>query len=60
MNVSIHDSWKPLLQEEFDKSYFEELIVFVKNEYKTQKCFPPGKEIFNAFESNHAMALTTF
>ena len=33
MDVKIEESWKALLQEEFDKPYFAELIAFVKNEY---------------------------
>lgn len=53
MNVNIQESWKPYLQEEFDKPYFKDLATFVRNEYKTHKCFPPGKEIFNAFEHCH-------
>ena len=31
MDVKIEESWKALLQEEFDKPYFAELIAFVKN-----------------------------
>ena len=33
MNVSIHQSWKEVLQEEFSKPYFEQLVLFVKREY---------------------------
>ncbi|MBC2845144.1 uracil-DNA glycosylase [Winogradskyella flava] len=51
MNVDIHDSWKPYLQPEFEKSYFKGLAEFVKLEYRTHKCFPKGSQIFNAF--NH-------
>ena len=50
MNVSIHQSWKPYLQQEFDKPYFKDLAAFVKQEYKQHKCYPQGKQIFNAFE----------
>jgi len=50
MNVNIHPSWKVYLQNEFDKPYFETLTAFVKSEYASQKCFPKGKDIFNAFE----------
>ncbi|MCB0444473.1 MAG: uracil-DNA glycosylase [Gelidibacter sp.] len=49
MNVTIHKSWKPHLQNEFDKPYFKDLTTFVKHEYATQTCFPPGKQIFAAF-----------
>jgi uracil-DNA glycosylase len=50
MDVTIHPSWKPHLQNEFDKPYFKELADFVKHEYQTHQCFPPGKEIFAAFD----------
>ncbi len=51
MDVRIEQSWKKLLQPEFDKPYFKELTDFVKSEYKTKRIFPPAKLIFNAFDS---------
>lgn len=53
MDVNIHQSWKPYLQTEFDKPYFKELVNFVKEEYKQHKCYPPGGQIFSAFEHCH-------
>ncbi|WP_136481189.1 uracil-DNA glycosylase [Cognatitamlana onchidii] len=53
MDVNIHESWKPWLQDEFSKPYFESLVDFVKSEYKTHTCFPSGKDIFNAFNQCH-------
>ncbi|GAL68776.1 uracil-DNA glycosylase [Jejuia pallidilutea] len=53
MEVAIHDSWKPYLKEEFKKPYFKELVDFVKQEYSNYRCFPPGQEIFNAFNYCH-------
>ncbi len=50
MNVKIDPSWKQLLTEEFDKKYFQELVGFVKGEYANYKVYPPGKQIFNAFD----------
>ena len=50
MNVKIADSWKPLLQEEFDKDYFNALTNFVRSEYQQYKCFPKGSQIFAAFD----------
>lgn len=50
MDVRIHESWKKLLQEEFNKPYFEELTVFVKKEYGSKTVFPPPKDIFKAFD----------
>lgn len=51
MEVKIDESWKEILQAEFDKPYFKELVAFVKNEYKTHRVFPPAQLIFNAFDS---------
>lgn len=49
MNVQIENSWKERLADEFEKPYFKELTDFVRQEYKTQVCYPPGGLIFNAF-----------
>lgn len=51
MTVTIEPSWKQLLEEEFNKPYFDDLVKFVKQEYKTQTCYPPGSQIFNAFNA---------
>ncbi|GHA30700.1 uracil-DNA glycosylase 2 [Salinimicrobium marinum] len=50
MDVSIEQNWKLKLNDEFEKPYFKELVSFVKNEYKTNDCFPKAENIFNAFE----------
>jgi len=49
MEVKIEESWKKVLQKEFDEKYFEDLIFFVKEEYKKSTVYPPAKFIFNAF-----------
>ena len=49
MQVKIEESWRKVLQEEFDKPYFEQLVGFVKNAYATQTVYPKAKNIFNAF-----------
>ncbi len=51
MNVQIAENWKKLLHNEFEKPYFHSLVQFVKKEYSQHTCFPPGKEIFAAFDS---------
>lgn len=51
MEVKIEESWKNVLQDEFDKEYFSSLALFTKKEYEKQTVFPPGNLIFNAF--NH-------
>lgn len=51
MNVRIEESWKKHLQTEFDKPYFDELVRFVRNEYATHTVYPPGKQMFAAFDA---------
>lgn len=51
MEVKIAHSWKEHLQHEFEKPYFQQLAAFVKAEYQTAVVYPPGKEIFNAFDA---------
>ena len=53
MNVDINHSWKPYLEDEFNKPYFKDLIDFIKEEYQQQTCFPPEDKIFNAFNLCH-------
>jgi len=53
MNVNIHPSWKHYLQKEFDQPYFKELVDFIRAEYDYHRCYPPGKQIFNAFDHCH-------
>ncbi len=49
MDVKIEASWKQVLNEEFEKEYFRALTSFVKGEYQSQRIYPPGSQIFNAF-----------
>lgn len=51
MNVRIEESWKKVLQPEFDKDYFRRLAGFVHQEYSTHTVFPPGRKIFAAFDA---------
>ena len=50
MNVVISESWKSILSQEFEKSYFSQLTRFVRSEYKRYTCYPKGNEIFSAFD----------
>ncbi|WP_205503208.1 uracil-DNA glycosylase [Rufibacter psychrotolerans] len=50
MQVKIEPSWQQVLQDEFEKPYFQDLIQFVKAEYATSQVYPPGKQIFHAFD----------
>ena len=49
MNVKIEESWKQHVGEEFDKLYFLDLTNFVRDEYLHHTCYPPGNQIFEAF-----------
>jgi len=47
--IQIEPSWKERLSGEFEKPYFQQLTERVRQEYMTTTCYPPGKELFNAF-----------
>lgn len=49
MNVKIDNSWREHIGAEFEKPYFSMLTDFVRHEYTTTTCYPPGSLIFNAF-----------
>jgi uracil-DNA glycosylase len=50
MEVKIAQTWKERLSSEFEKPYFSTLIEFVKTEYQSATVYPPGKDIFRAFD----------
>ncbi|QKX19142.1 uracil-DNA glycosylase [Microbulbifer sp. YPW1] len=51
-NIKIHPSWFSVLQPEFNKPYMAELRQFLLEERQAGKSiFPPGGQIFNAFNS---------
>ena len=49
--VRIEPSWGEQLAAEFGKPYFAELTQFVRQEYAAGTCYPPGRLIFNAFDT---------
>lgn len=50
LKVKIAEDWADLLREEFEKPYFQTLASFVRHEYAHSIVFPPGGEIFRAFD----------
>ena len=51
MEVRIEESWKSALADEFGKPYFASLVRFLHEEKAAgKKIFPPGSQIFRAFE----------
>jgi uracil-DNA glycosylase len=51
MNVQMEAGWKKVLEAEFSKPYFLQVVHFLKTEKILGKTiYPPGSQIFNAFE----------
>ncbi|MEI8053710.1 MAG: uracil-DNA glycosylase [Bacteroidota bacterium] len=52
MDVKLHPSWKSALENEFEKNYFQQMIMLLRTEKILGKTsFPPGPLIFNAFNT---------
>ena len=51
INPQIEESWKLILNDEFEAPYFKELTDFLREEKKVHTIYPPGPLIFSAF--NH-------
>ncbi|MBO7378277.1 MAG: uracil-DNA glycosylase [Bacteroidales bacterium] len=49
MQVKIEESWRKVLQPQFDSAYFELLTTFVRRAYQSGVVYPPGSKIFEAF-----------
>ena len=50
MDVRIEEGWKRVLAGEFAKDYFAGLAEFVRAAYTRERCYPPAKLIFAAFD----------
>jgi len=51
INPQIEGRWKEVLQQEFEASYFQQLKNFLLEEKEINTVYPPGNQIFAAF--NH-------
>lgn len=51
MNVRIEQTWKQILDQEWDRDYFIKLTDFVRNSYRSQTIYPPAAKIFAAFDA---------
>lgn len=52
MDVQIEESWKTALKPEFAKTYFQNIVTFLKTEKMANRTiYPPGSLIFNAFNT---------
>ena len=45
----IGNKWDTILKEEYEKEYFQELLDFIKKEYREKTIYPKQNEVFNAF-----------
>jgi uracil-DNA glycosylase len=50
INPNIEEGWKKILMEEFQSPYFSELKKFLVEETASRTIYPPGLQIFNAFQ----------
>ena len=50
MQPNLHPSWQIILTDEIQKSYFQDLMKAVEEEYANHTCFPPKNLIFAAFD----------
>lgn len=52
MDVRMEESWRRVLADEFNRDYFRQLVTKVHEEYgdRGHRCYPPGPEIFAAFD----------
>lgn len=48
---NIDESWYEVLKDEFEKDYFSSLKDFLVEEKKRHVVYPPGSQIFNAFNT---------
>lgn len=51
MTVRIEPSWNRVLSGEWEAPYFKQLTDFVREQYATRRVFPPGRQIFAAFDA---------
>lgn len=51
MNVRIEQTWKDALAAEWEKSYFADLVAFVRGKYASNTVYPPAGRIFAAFDA---------
>lgn len=49
INPIIEDSWKLMLESEFNSDYFKQLKLFLVDEKKKYPIYPGGQQIFSAF-----------
>jgi len=51
MTVRIDPTWHEALADEWQQPYFEQLTSFVRQQYASGTIYPPGRQIFAAFDA---------
>lgn len=49
-DVRINESWKEVLEDEFQQDYWPQLTSFVRQEYTSTTVYPPPKDVFRAYD----------
>ena len=49
MAIPVHNDWKPILDAEYEKAYYQKLHAFLAKEYRTHTIYPDMYDIFNAY-----------
>ena len=50
MSIRISESWKKVLEKEFQTDYFKNISSKTREEYSKFVCYPPGSKLFRAFD----------
>ena len=50
MSIRISESWKKVLEKEFQTDYFNNISLKTREEYSKFVCYPPGSKLFRAFD----------
>tara|TARA_X000000368_G_scaffold14099_1_gene11291 strand:+ start:1991 stop:2659 length:669 start_codon:yes stop_codon:yes gene_type:complete len=50
LSIRISESWKKVLEKEFQTDYFNNISLKTREEYSQFVCYPPGSKLFRAFD----------
>jgi|TARA_B000000475_G_scaffold267147_1_gene257871 uracil-DNA glycosylase len=50
LSIRISESWKKVLEKEFQTDYFNNISLKTREEYSKFVCYPPGSKLFRAFD----------
>tara|TARA_A100000164_G_scaffold115033_1_gene101412 strand:- start:1004 stop:1672 length:669 start_codon:yes stop_codon:yes gene_type:complete len=50
LSIRISESWKKVLEKEFQTDYFKNISLKTREEYSKFVCYPPGSKLFRAFD----------